>query len=75
MSTTLQPGDRVRYARAFLRNVHCRDPQRLTRRATVVAIEPELRPRGPRPVVVQWDDADGARRVLSCNLERLTTHL
>ena len=68
--TKLQPGDRVRYARAFLRDICAQRSAHTTpqRRATVVSIEAELRRDGPCPIVVHWDDG-ATRRVLSCNLE------
>jgi hypothetical protein len=69
MSTTLQPGDRIRYTRRFLRNVGSTDADTARRLGTIIKVEPELRRNGPCPIVLRWDGSDDTKRVLSCNLE------
>jgi len=68
--TTFEPGDRVAYSRTFLRNVRSTDRATARRVGTVIQIEPAVRPNGPCPVVLHWDDQGPfTKRVLSCNLE------
>lgn len=62
-----RPGDRVRLAPDFLRQIAA--PELKRQRGTIVEVYGPVRPRGPLHVRIQWDGESERRGALTCNIE------